>query len=278
MLYLGFCHGDAPPVCVPCLPACCRAWLAGDSLYNTDVFAEDWQYYTAPSPWRSGVSGPVGASVLVTITGISHTLTIPSEVEVVSLCGPLVRSASEDFSGLTVTVTGNAVAISGSVVILGTNAPGSPFGAMADLVLGVLCQAAGRTYLVELRWRASANQVNGTQDLTGILPVDCADPCMPTGDAYTAGYNDGLACLEQADPCAGTCPDCSTAYLDGWTAGRAAAGGCSACGDFSTGYTAGYYDGLAHREQADPCGAGCSDCSAGYSAGYADGWIDGNEE
>lgn len=278
MLYLGACNGASPPVCVPCLSPCCEAWLASGEggVFNSDVFAEVWAYFEAPSPWRSGLSASSGLGVPVTITGISHTLTIPSDVTATSVCGPLVTSASEeDFSDLVITRSGNAVTISGSAVVIGANETGNPAGIIVDLRIGVICTGGGRTYLVVLRWTAHENEVLDIQDLTSIIPYDCADPCLSNEAAYAAGYADGLACLEQADPCAGTCPDCSSNYLDGWTAGRAAAGGCAPCGDYYDGYNAGYLDGVACAASADPCGEACGDCSAGYADGYADGLIDG---
>lgn len=296
MLYLGACNGTAPPGCVSCLSACCLSFLAeANGLYASDVLSPgsftpiEVDSSAGSWGWCSGMSSamltyfepgsPIDWSI-ITISDISASVTIPETMEALSVCGivtsrvPIYNGTitwSQDFSGLSVSLVGNVLTISGTAVVQGIHNSDSVFGVWIHgiISIGVLCRIGGVEYVVEVNLIGHEDELEGIQTRQTILPYACVGGGEPCGDyeaGYSAGYADGYGCAASADSCGAECTDCSAGYTDGYDDGRSDM--------LSDAYAGGYADGLACVAPSSPCSESCPDCSDAYSAGYDLGYAE----
>jgi hypothetical protein len=276
MLYLGACAAVSPPgCCTPEVPPCCLAWLDG-TVWPSDLFSTVEIEYFTPT-WLDSAAGTSTHATLpvpVLISGIDYTVTIPTGLTIVSVCGPITtRNAfdgslnvvSVDFSGLSWSVSGSNVTVSGSVT-----SQGYDNGAVvsARFQLGVLVQSGGLYYIVQILFSMTSGSSPAWTEYITLDPLSCLAPCMSDAEAYATGYDTGYSCAGAVDPCPAHCTSCSDAYASGWADGRYDAE-CG-CPDYATGYAAGYADGLACLGSSSPCPT-CPTCDAGYAAGWSDG-------
>jgi hypothetical protein len=185
MLYVGACTGTSPPPCPVCVSPCCVQYLGGMfGSYNPALpnsFTED-------ATVASGLAGEQSdVETLVTISGINTTLTFPESLEPIEdgICGPF-RIASfsgnpltteQDFSGLTVTRSGQSVTISGSAIVQGWAYPAhAPELIGSGFRVGVLFRYHGLTVAVEIK--IGYQDTDGTR--YGSIETGagyCTDPC-----------------------------------------------------------------------------------------------------
>lgn len=229
MIYLGRCRGVSPPTCAPCcggLPACC-ARFADESRYASDAFEPIGTTVEDAFLW-CGAMTPRGEAidperVLIDLTGIACTVEIPAVVTAGTVCGvhrDATMAEGEDFSGLTVSLSGNSLTISGAVTVLGVNDPTTSGVGLttAGFSVGVVCDFGGVPVLVQV-WFVATDYINPDHlEYYEITPWGCSPPATCPASALDLFTASATAVIQASPPeclAAGTAGDSILELLDG---------------------------------------------------------------